>query len=195
MRTALALPSPSLGVDGDLGDRTVPVDGRRRLRRRPAPGQHGRNAQLKNNAVSNSKIKDNSVNYKKIASHTIGLQRVDNTKIQTRVSGTCCRQLGDQHRSTRAARSHATPRCRRSSGPPTDTAAVPGTPTTVVQSSLPGRHLPAGVQRVRQRHQRRRRTAVTVTCTLQVGQRPADQCGRSVEIGPKCVGHSGVRCR
>ena len=47
------------------------------------------NAQLKNNAVSNSKIKDNSVNYKKIASHTIGLQRVDNTKIQTRVSGTC----------------------------------------------------------------------------------------------------------
>jgi hypothetical protein len=45
--------------------------------------------QLKNGAVSTSKIKNNAVNYKKILQHTIGLQRIDPSKVQVRVSGGC----------------------------------------------------------------------------------------------------------
>lgn len=44
---------------------------------------------LPNNSVGTAQIKNNAVNYKKIATHTIGLQRIDATKVQVRVSGTC----------------------------------------------------------------------------------------------------------
>ena len=52
---------------------------------------------LPNNSVGTAQIKNNAVNYKKIATHTIGLQRIDATKVQVRVSGTCTERLGDQH--------------------------------------------------------------------------------------------------
>jgi primosomal replication protein N len=44
---------------------------------------------LPKNSVGTAQIKNNAVNYKKIATHTIGLQRIDATKVQVRVSGTC----------------------------------------------------------------------------------------------------------
>ena len=44
---------------------------------------------LPSNSVGTAQIKNNAVNYKKIATHTIGLQRIDATKVQVRVSGTC----------------------------------------------------------------------------------------------------------
>lgn len=144
------------------------------------------NSQLKNNAVSNSKIKDNSVNYKKIASHTIGLQRVDNTKIQTRVSGTCA---GNSAINTVAQGGKVT--CHSTLPPEfgaaSDSAAVSGTPTTVVSKLLPGgtylltsnvyanitNVVPAAGQ------------SVSVTCTLQVASGSSQTRTVSVEIGPK----------
>jgi hypothetical protein len=44
---------------------------------------------LPKNSVGTAQIKNNAVNYKKITQHTIGLQRIDATKVQVRVSGTC----------------------------------------------------------------------------------------------------------
>jgi hypothetical protein len=44
---------------------------------------------LPKNSVGTAQIRNNAVNYKKIATHTIGLQRIDATKVQVRVSGTC----------------------------------------------------------------------------------------------------------
>jgi hypothetical protein len=41
------------------------------------------------NSVGTRQIRNNAVNFKKIAPHTIGLQRIDSTKIQIRVGGTC----------------------------------------------------------------------------------------------------------
>ena len=94
-------------------------------------------AQLKNGAVSNSKIKNNAVNYKKIAQHTVGLQRVDNTKIQTRVSGTCS---GNSAIATVTQGGKVT--CQSTLPPQfgaaSDTAPVPTTANTLVSKVLPG---------------------------------------------------------
>jgi hypothetical protein len=95
------------------------------------------NAQLKNGAVSTGKIKDSAVTYKKIAQHTIGLQRIDPTKIQVRVSGTC---PGNSAINTVAqggkVTCHSTlpPQFGASSQP----ASVGTSSTTVVSKLLPG---------------------------------------------------------
>jgi hypothetical protein len=41
------------------------------------------------NSVGTKQIKNNAVTYKKIEPHTVGLQRIDQTRVQVRVSGTC----------------------------------------------------------------------------------------------------------
>jgi hypothetical protein len=41
------------------------------------------------NSVGTKQIKNNAVTYKKIAPHTVGLQRIDQTRVQVRVSGSC----------------------------------------------------------------------------------------------------------
>src|SRR5690348_8958654 len=44
---------------------------------------------LPRNSVGTAQIRNNAVNYKKIAQHTIGLQRIDQSRVQVRVSRGC----------------------------------------------------------------------------------------------------------
>jgi hypothetical protein len=142
------------------------------------------NSQLKNNAVSTSKIKNNAVTYKKIAQHTIGLQRVDNTKIQTRVSGTC---TGNAAISTATQGGKVT--CHSTLPPEfgaaSDSAAVPTSPATVVSKLLPGGTylLNANVYANISNRPAAAGQAVSVTCTLQVASGSSQTRTVSVEIG------------
>jgi hypothetical protein len=141
------------------------------------------NSQLKNNAVSNSKIKNNSVNYKKIAQHTVGLQRVDNTKIQTRVSGTCA---GNSAINTVTQGGKVT--CHATLPPEfgaaSDSAAVPTTSATVVSELLPGGSYLLNSNVYATISGGMAGQQVSVTCTLQVASGSSQTRTVSVEIGP-----------
>lgn len=140
------------------------------------------NSQLKNNAVSNSKIKNNSVNYKKIAQHTVGLQRVDNTKIQTRVSGTCA---GNSAINTVAQGGKVT--CHATLPPEfgaaSDSAAVPTTSTTVVSKLLPGGSYLLSSNVYATISGGAANQQVSVTCTLQVASGSSQTRTVSVQLG------------
>ena len=141
------------------------------------------NAQLKNNAVSNSKIKNNSVNYKKIASHTVGLQRVDNTKIQTRVSGTC---TGNSAITTVTQGGKVTchPTLPPQFGAASDSAAVPTTSATVVSKLLPGGNYLLNSNVYATISGGTAGQQVSVACTLQVASGSSQTRTVSVEVGP-----------
>ena len=153
------------------------------------------NSQLKNNAVSNSKIKDNSVNYKKIASHTIGLQRVDNTKIQTRVSGTCA---GNSAINTVAQGGKVT--CHSTLPPEfgaaSDSAAVSGTRPRCVEAPPGGNYLitqtctpPSPALSLPPD------SRCPFTCTLQVASGSSQTQDGQRQDGPQGAEPSGWRCR
>jgi hypothetical protein len=142
------------------------------------------NAQLKNNAVSTSKIKNNAVNYKKVAQHTIGLQRVDNTKIQTRVSGTC---TGNSAISTVTQGGKVT--CQSTLPPQfgaaSDSAAVPTAPNsnTVVSKLLPGGNYLLSSNVYATISGGAANQQVSVTCTLQVASGSSQIRTVSVQLG------------
>ncbi len=140
------------------------------------------NAQLKNNAVSNSKIKNNSVNYKKIASHTVGLQRVDNTKIQTRVSGTCS---GNSAINTVTQGGKVT--CQSTLPPQfgaaSDFAAVPTSPNTVVSKIVPGGNYLLSSNVYANISGGAAGQSVSVTCTLQAASGSQQVRTVSIEVG------------
>jgi hypothetical protein len=140
---------------------------------------------IPNNSVGTSQIKNNAVNYKKIASHTIGLQRIDATKVQVRVSGTC---PGDSalNAVTQGGKVTCHSTLPSQFGAASDPATVGTTSSTVVSKVLPaGNYLlnansyatinPAASATGQQ---------VQVTCTLSAATGSSQSRTVSVEVGP-----------
>jgi hypothetical protein len=139
-------------------------------------------AQLRRGAVTNSKIRNNAVNYKKIAPHTIGLQRVDNTKIQTRVSGTCS---GNSAINTVTQGGKVT--CHSTLPPQfsaaSDSANVPTSLTTVVSKLLPGGNYLLNANVYATISSATAGQQVSVRCTLQVASGSSQTRTVSIEVG------------
>lgn len=140
------------------------------------------NAQLRKNSVSTSKIRNNAVNFRKIARHTIGLQRVDNTRIQTRVSGTCSGNSAiDTITQGGKVTCHST--LPPQFGASSDSTAVSTTPTTVVSKLLPGGTYLLNANAYATISATKAGQQVSVACTLQVASGSSQTRTVSVEIG------------
>ncbi|HEY1510066.1 MAG TPA: hypothetical protein VGF93_13735 [Solirubrobacteraceae bacterium] len=140
---------------------------------------------IPNNSVGTSQIKNNAVNYKKIAQHTIGLQRIDATKVQVRVSGACTNDSAI-NAVTQGGKVTCHSTLPSQFGAASDPATVGTTASTVVSKVLPaGNYLlnansyatinPASTAAGQQ---------VQVTCTLSAATGSSQSRTVSVEIGP-----------
>jgi hypothetical protein len=140
---------------------------------------------IPNNSIGTSQIKNNAVNYKKIASHTIGLQRIDPTKVQVRVSGTCT-NASAINAVTQGGKVTCQSTVPPQFGASSDPATVGTTSSTVVSKVLPaGNYLlnansyatinPASTATGQQ---------VSVTCTLSAANGSSQSRTVSVEVGP-----------
>jgi hypothetical protein len=137
------------------------------------------------NSIGTSQIKNNAVNYKKIAQHTIGLQRIDATKVQVRVSGTCTNDSAI-NAVTQGGKATCHSTLPSQFGAASDPATVGTTSSTVVSKVLPaGNYLlnavsyatinPAATANGQQ---------VQVTCTLSAASGSSQSRTVSVEVGP-----------
>ena len=124
-------------------------------------------------------------NYKKIAQHTIGLQRIDATKVQVRVSGTCTNDSAI-NAVTQGGKVTCHSTLPSQFGASSDPATVGTTSNTVVSKILPaGNYLlnansyatinPASTAMGQQ---------VQVTCTLSAANGSSQSRTVSVEVGP-----------
>lgn len=140
---------------------------------------------LPRNSVGTAQIRNNAVNFRKITPRTIGLQRIDQTKIQVRVSRTC------QNNSainviTQNGRVTCQSTLPTQFGASSDSTNVGTTATTVVSKILPaGNYLlsaipyatinPATGSAGQQ---------VQVTCTLSAASGSSQTRTVSIEVGP-----------
>jgi hypothetical protein len=144
------------------------------------------NSQLKKGAVSTSKVKNNAITYKKVAQHTIGLKRVDNSKIQTRVSGTCSGNSAiDTITQGGKVTCHST--LPPEFGASSDSTAVPTTSTTVVSKLLPGGNYLLNANVYATVSGGAAGQQVSITCTLQVASGSSQTRTVTADVGSASV--------
>ena len=140
---------------------------------------------LPRNSVGSAQIRNNAVNYKKITPHTIGLQRIDATKVQVRVSGTCPNNSAIDT-VTQGGKVTCQSTLPTEFGASSDSTNVGTTSATVVSKILPaGNYLlnavsyatinPSNTAAGQQ---------VQVTCTLSSASGSSQTRTASVEVGP-----------
>jgi hypothetical protein len=140
---------------------------------------------IPNNSVGTAQIKNNAVNYKKITPHTIGLQRIDQSKVQVRVSGTCKNSSAID---TVAQNGKVT--CQSTLptqfGASSDSTSVGTTSTTVVSKILPaGNYLLSATQYATiNPSSTAAGQQVQVTCTLSAASGSSQTRTASIEVGP-----------
>ena len=139
---------------------------------------------LPNNSVGTAQIKNNAVNYKKIATHTIGLQRIDATKVQVRVSGTC-KNASAINTIAQGGKVTCQSTLPTEFGASSDSTTVGTASTTVVSKILPaGNYLLTAVQYATINPSN---TAagqqVQVTCTLSAASGSSQTRTASIEVG------------
>jgi hypothetical protein len=139
---------------------------------------------LPNNSVGTAQIKNNAVNYKKIATHTIGLQRIDATKVQVRVSGTC-KNASAINTIAQGGKVTCQSTLPTEFGASSDSATVGTTSATVVSKILPaGNYLLTAVPYATINPSN---TAagqqVQVTCTLSAASGSSQTRTASIEVG------------
>lgn len=139
---------------------------------------------LPNNSVGTAQIKNNAVNYKKIATHTIGLQRIDATKVQVRVSGTC-KNASAINTIAQGGKVTCQSTLPTEFGASSDSTSVGTASTTVVSKILPaGNYLLTAVQYATINPSN---TAagqqVQVTCTLSAASGSSQTRTASIEVG------------
>ena len=139
---------------------------------------------LPNNSVGTAQIKNNAVNYKKIATHTIGLQRIDATKVQVRVSGTC-KNASAINTIAKGGKVTCQSTLPTEFGASSDSTTVGTASTTVVSKILPaGNYLLTAVQYATINPSN---TAagqqVQVTCTLSAASGSSQTRTASIEVG------------
>jgi hypothetical protein len=139
---------------------------------------------LPHNSVGTAQIRNNAVNYKKITPHTIGLQRIDSTKVQIRVSGTC-------HNSSaiNAVVQNGKVTCQSTLptqfGASSDSTSVGTTASTVVSKILPAGNylLSANPYATINPASTAAGQSVSVTCTLSAASGSSQTRTVSIEVG------------
>jgi hypothetical protein len=89
-----------------------------------------------NNSVGNKQIRNNAVTYQKIAPGTIGSARINQSLVQTRVTGTCTGTSGAIGAVTKSGHVTCNPTAPQEFGSSSTGTAVKGTSATVASRSL-----------------------------------------------------------
>ena len=139
---------------------------------------------LPKNSVGNAQIKNNAVNYKKIAQHTIGLQRIDSTKVQVRVSRNCTNNsaINGIAQSGRVTCQSTLP---TQFGASSDSSTVGTTSSTVISKILPaGNYLVSAIPYATiNPSSTAAGQQVQVTCTLSTASGSSQTRTVSIEVG------------
>ena len=140
---------------------------------------------IPNNSVGTAQIKNNAVNYKKIATHTIGLQRIDATKVQVRVSGTC-KNSSAINTVAQGGKVTCQSTLPTQFGASSDSTNVGTTSATVVSKILPaGNYLLTAVQYATiNPASTAAGQQVQVTCTLSAASGSSQTRSAAIEVGP-----------
>jgi hypothetical protein len=139
---------------------------------------------LPKNSVGTAQIRNNAVNYKKIATHTIGLQRIDATKVQVRVSGTC-KNASAINTVAQGGKVTCQSTLPTEFGASSDSTAVGTTAATVVSKILPaGNYLLTAVPYATINPTNAAAgQQVQVTCTLSAASGSSQTRTASIEVG------------
>lgn len=93
--------------------------------------------QLAPNSVGNKQLKNNAVTFNKIAPSTIGAKRINQSVVQTRVSGTCSTSAGALASVTKSGGVTCHPTRPREFGATAASVSVHSSSTTVASKALP----------------------------------------------------------
>jgi hypothetical protein len=140
---------------------------------------------LPKNSVGTAQIKNKAVNYKKIATHTIGLQRIDATKVQVRVSGEC-KNSSAINTVAQGGKVTCQSTLPTQFGASSDSSTVGTTSSTVVSKILPaGNYLLTAVPYATiNPSSTAAGQQVQVTCTLSAASGSSQTRTASIEVGP-----------